>query len=253
MEIMNTKEKIIQALEEAKGEYISGESLAEIYDLSRTAIWKGINELKKEGYPIESVRNRGYKLSESSDIISKAGIALCLKETVRTKKISGMLDRLYVYDSLDSTNTQAKRELFFGDFGNSHKTVIVAKSQSSGRGHRGSGFESPEGGIYFSMILDPGELPKGEPVTGNAANIVTEVLEKMYGVKVRRKKDNSLYIGKEKVCGILTEAVSDLETGVYSSFIVGIGIRADKLGSLSDCNPSKNAVIASLMERFDRI
>ena len=251
--IMNTKEKIIQALEEAKGEYVSGEKLAEVFGLSRNAVWKWINELKKAGYPIESVKNKGYMLPESSDIISRAGIALCLREKVRGRIMNEMLDKLHVYENLDSTNIQARRELAFDGSGLLHKTIIIAKTQSSGRGHWGTNFDSPDGGIYLSMILDPGKLHRPGPVTGTVADLVTGVLEELYGIRISRKKDNSLYSGSEKICGILTEAVSDLETGVYSCFIAGIGIRADLLGGGSGRRPSKNMVIASLMARFAEI
>ncbi|MCR4596537.1 MAG: HTH domain-containing protein [Lachnospiraceae bacterium] len=250
---MNTKEKIIRALEEAKGEYVSGEGLAEEFGLSRNAIWKGINELKKDGYQIESVRNKGYMLPEDTDMISKAGIALCLEKEHRSSSLSGMLDNLHVYDELDSTNIQARRELLLEDFDIVHKTVIIAKTQSSGRGHRGTLFDSPDGGIYLSMILDPAKLHSPQTVTGDMADIVTAVLEEQYGIKAVRKKDNSIYMGKEKICGILTEAVSDLETGIYSSFIVGIGIRADMLRKTSRSGPSRNRVIASLMAGFAKI
>lgn len=247
---MTTKEKIIEALEEAKGEYVSGEKLAEDFELSRNAIWKAVNELKKAGYPIESVKNKGYMLAESSDILSKAGIVLCLKEMVRPKTSDELSEKLYVYESLDSTNTQAKRELFFGGMELIHKTMIVAKTQSSGRGHRGSRFDSPDGGIYFSMILDPAKLRACDSVSLAVADMVTDVLKNLYAVRITRKKDSSLYLGTEKICGILTEAISDLETGVYSGFIVGIGIRADLLHTQSGRKASKNLVLASLIARF---
>ena len=247
---MNTKERIIQALEEAKGKYVSGESLADDFGWSRNAVWKAINDLKKAGYNIESVRNRGYMLHESSDIISKAGIALCLRRKVSDGTANEILDKLCVYENLDSTNTQAKRELVVYNFDISHKTVIVAKTQSSGRGHGGMGFESPDGGIYLSIILDPKMLQVAGPITETVADMVKSAIEELYGIECDRKKDNSLYVGKDKICGILTEAVSDLETGVYSSFIVGIGIRSDILPKVSDLSPTKNLVIASLIAGF---
>ncbi|MCR5502694.1 MAG: HTH domain-containing protein [Lachnospiraceae bacterium] len=244
---MNTKEKIVQSLEEAKGKYVSGGSLAEAFGLSRNAIWKGINELKKAGYPIESVKNKGYRLSESSDIISKAGIALCLEKMEKSSCTDELADRLFVYESLDSTNTQAVREMLADGLEMLHNTTIVAKRQSSGRGHRGAGFESPEGGIYLSMILDPGKLQNPESVPGAVAGIVTETVKKLYGVEIRGGKDNSLYLGKEKIGGILTEGISDLETGICSSCIVGIGIRADRLCNGRNPSPQRNLVIAALM------
>ncbi len=250
---MNTKERIIQALEEAKGKYVSGESLADDFGLSRNAVWKAINDLKKAGYNIESVRNRGYMLHESSDIISKAGIALCLHKMISDSMANGMLDKLCVYENLDSTNTQAKREMVVGNFDISDKTVIVARTQSSGRGHGGTDFDSPDGGIYLSIILDPKMLHVTAPITETVADMVKSVIEELYGIKCDRKADNSLYVGKDKICGILTEAVSDLETGVYSSFIVGIGIRSDILCGAADIRPSKNLVIATLIAEFSKM
>ena len=250
---MNTRDGIIRALEGAKGEYVSGESLADDLGVSRNAVWKAVRDLKEEGYPIDSVRNRGYMLSGSADIISKAGIGIWLGKMVSQRRTGELLDRLYVYNDLDSTNTQAKRELLLDGFGILHGTTIVAKVQSSGRGHRGGDFDSPAGGIYLSVILDPAMLRTRKLDAGEVAYTVTSVLEKSYAVKVTKKKDNSLYIGKDKICGILTEAVSDLETGVFSSYIAGIGIRADKLNACLDAAPSKNYVIASLMAGFSKL
>ncbi len=247
---MSTKDRIIQALEKYKGEYISGEKLAGDLAVSRNAVWKAVNDLKKQGYAIDSVKNKGYMLSESSDIISKAGIELCLRD-MKVKKDTGViLDNLFVYDQIDSTNTQAKREIVFDGFDVPHKTTIVARVQSDGKGHSGRNFDSPNGGIYLSMILTPSELVTKEPVNQAVSRMVIDVVESLYDVKAVKKENNSLYVGNQKFCGMLTEALSDLETGVYSRFIVGIGIRADILEKLKDNVPSKNQVIAALIARF---
>ena len=247
---MSTKDRVIQALEKSKGEYISGEKLAGDLAVSRNAVWKAVNDLKKQGYAIDSVKNRGYMLSETSDIISSAGIELCLRDMKVKADVSKILDNLFVYDNIDSTNTQAKREIVFDGFDVPHKTTIVARVQTAGKGHSGKDFESPNGGIYLSMILTPSELIVKEPVNQVVAKMVTDVLSKKYGVKVSKKENNSLYVGKEKVCGILTEALSDLETGVYTRFVLGIGIRADILNKITDNVPSKNQVLAALIARF---
>ncbi len=247
---MNTREKIIQVLEENKGRYVSGERLAESFGLSRNAIWKSINELKTAGYPIESVRNKGYMLSKTADIISKAGIVQYLRDKVNDGLTDDMTDKLYVYEDLDSTNTQALREIVFDRNEVLHKTVIVAKRQSMGRGHQGTGFDSPAGGIYLSIILDPKKLISTDPITKKVSEMTIDTVEGLYKVKIDKKKDSSLYVGKEKICGILTEAVSDLETGTYSCFIVGIGIRSDMLRRISARRPSKNLVIATLLAKF---
>lgn len=239
---MTTKEKVIAALEKEKGSFVSGEALAAACGVSRNAIWKSITELRESGYPIQSVTKRGHMLEETSDIISKAGICMFL-----TKK---QADRLLVYEELDSTNKEAKR-LLLSDGPVPHGTVIVAKRQTAGTGHGGKRFSSPDGGIYLSVILEPGKIKDtGTPITELIATAVMKVLEGFFGVKLDRKADSSLYLGQDKICGILTEGISDLETGEYSSYIVGIGIRLGKLHSRKNMHTKKNEIIASLIHEL---
>ena len=270
---MNTREKVIAALEKEKGAYVSGEALAKTCNVSRNAIWKSINELRKSGYPIESVNNRGYKLDKGSDIISKAGICMYLQmpeehealdrndregpilsgngmEADSGKACTGVIDpdRIHVYRELDSTNNEAKRNILFENDRMLHGMVFVAIHQTAGRGHGGSSFSSPDGGIYFSMILEPDKMNENEtPVTEMISDAVMTVLENSYHVITKKMKDSSLYVGEEKVCGILTEGFSDLETGVFSNYIVGIGIRVRRLQALGNIAPQKNKVIADIM------
>ena len=270
---MNTREKVIAALEKEKGAYVSGEALAKTCNVSRNAIWKSINELRKSGYPIESVNNRGYKLDEGSDIISKAGICMYLQmkeehegsdrydreepvlsgndmEADSKKACTGFIDpdRIYVYRELDSTNNEAKRNILFENDRMLHGMVFVAIHQTAGRGHGGSSFSSPDGGIYFSMILEPDKMRENDiPVTEMISDAVMTVLESNYHVKTKKMRDSSLYVGDEKVCGILTEGFSDLETGIFSNYIVGIGIRVRKLQALGNTAPQKNRVIADII------
>ena len=108
---MNTREKIVAALEAAKGDYISGEELAESIGVSRNSVWKAIKTLKEQGYNIDAVTNKGYKLSSYSDIISREGISLYLKD----KKLA---DCIEVYDEIGSTNDLANlnAELLAGNW-----------------------------------------------------------------------------------------------------------------------------------------
>ena len=244
---MTTKDKVIVALEKEKGAFVSGEALAKNCNVSRNAIWKSIGELKELGYSIQSVPNRGYMLEESSDIISKAGICMCLGNA--KKKI---FDRIHVYDELDSTNKEAKRSLFFPDSKFLHGTVIVAKRQTAGRGHAGSRFASPEGGIYLSILFDAEKMKdSAAPIAQLVSSAVSQVLGRLCALTVTEGKDSSLYVGQDKVCGILTEGLVDLETGVFSNYIVGIGIWLKKLQSLQCRCPRKNEVIAALIQALD--
>ena len=240
---MTTKEKVIEALEKERGSYISGEALAKSCGISRNAIWKSITELREQGYPIQSVNNRGYMLEEASDIISKAGICMSLP--------AKQADRIFVYEELDSSNKEAKR-LLLSDGGKSpHATVIVAKRQTAGKGHGGKKFASPDGGIYLSIILEPEKLrDKEAPITEVISTAVQTVLERAFSVHLDRKADSSIYLGQDKVCGILTEAISDLETGTYSCYIAGIGIWTRKLQGRKDASMQKNDIIASLIKEI---
>ncbi len=248
---MTTKEKIIASLEEAKGTYISGAELAKRCNVSRNAIWKNITELKKQGYKIESVNNRGYMLETDTDIISKAGILIYLEKDKKDRLTSYLAERIFVYDEIDSTNVETKRHLILDQKTIDHGSIIVAKRQTMGKGHRGRDFSSPEGGIYFSLLLDPLKIRnKNIPVTTMISDAVKVVLQELYEVGIKKEKDSSLYVNKKKVCGILTEGVSDLETGIYSSYIVGVGIHADVLSTLGKAHPQKNKIIANIIEKI---
>ncbi len=245
---LSTKERILSSLEKNKGSYVSGETLAGDCMVSRNAVWKNINELRKAGYRISSVNNRGYMLEEKSDIISIAGILLHLE---KVKKAGAFEGRIFVYDKIDSTNTEAKRNIISDEDDLPHGTVIVARCQTAGRGHKGRSFSSPEGGIYFSLILKPEKMKKKTgPVTGQICRAVKEVLEKIYCVQLTAKTNGALYLRNEKVCGIMTEGFCDLETGIYSSYIAGIGIMADRLSKAAQNTVEKNEVIAGIISEL---
>ena len=236
---MSTKEKVLEALEREKGNFVSGEALAGICNVSRNAIWKSITELKKKGYAISSVTNRGYCLAVDNDVISPEGITRYMKSAAK----------VIVLEEVDSTNSEAKRKLLFDPEDAHHGTIIVAKSQSAGKGHKGK-FLSPKGGIYFSVVLDASDIAaQGKKVTLKVREIVKDVLEKTFDRSFLQKEDSTFFLKDEKICGILTEAIVDLETEHYSYYIVGIGIHTDALKQISKTFVEKNRVIATLAEQ----
>ena len=127
------KSEILRLLKESDT-YISGQQLCEQFQVSRTAIWKVIDQLKKEGYEIEAVRNKGYRLIDSPDVMSKAEI-----ESLVDTKWAGK--NVVYYDEIDSTNNRAKEA---GDNGAAHGTLFVADMQVAGKGRRGRGNHRPE-------------------------------------------------------------------------------------------------------------
>ena len=219
---MNSKEKILAFLESNKDTYTSGEAMATSLGLSRNAVWKAINELRKSGYEIDAVSNKGYRLATSTDIISKQGILSYLASDV----IDKCSEDIQIYDALESTNKTAKASAISGA---NHGTLIVAKSQTLGKGRRDHSFYSPTGGIYMSIILSPAELPTldKDVLTAYTGVSVCNAIKELCGIEPKIKPINDLFVNGKKICGILTESGIEFETGLVQWIVIGIGINFD--------------------------
>jgi len=215
---MTNKEKILALLEKNRGKPISGESIAKTFDISREAVRKSINSLKSDGHSISAVSNLGYTLSMDSDILSAAGIAPYLSD-------ENWAANIYVFNSVDSTNNKAKEMAVSGA---EHGTVVIAEKQTAGRGRYGRSFHSPSrGGLYFSIILRRERLGISDTthITASAAVAVCRAVESVVkGVEPRIKWVNDVFLNGKKICGILTEAVTDFESGEIDWIVIGIGI-----------------------------
>lgn len=213
---MSTRGNVLIALEENKGATVSGEELASRLNISRAAVWKAIQELRKEGHRIDAITNKGYRLLQDSDVLSVEGILPHLKDP-------SLAGRIHVFRTVESTNLTAKKMALDGaPFG----TVVISEEQTKGRGRMGRSFYSPpEGGIYMSFILKPRlDMAKSVLITTAASVAVCNAIEAVAGITCRIKWVNDIYIGEKKICGILTEAVSDFESGSIESIVCGIGI-----------------------------
>ncbi|RLI76895.1 biotin--[acetyl-CoA-carboxylase] ligase [Archaeoglobales archaeon] len=188
------------------GEWCSGHKIAKELGISRTAIWKAIAKLKEMGYKVETRKGKGYKLLKKPEI-SVYEVALALKG-------SDLIDKIYYYKEIDSTNEVAKRK-------GASNILVFAERQSAGKGRLGRRWFSDYGGLYFSIALKPGlsidDVPKITLTTGLA---VCDALNEL-GLKARIKWPNDVLIGKKKVCGILCEIVGEVESPLV---IVGIGV-----------------------------
>ena len=215
---MSTKHRILELLEQNRGDSISGERLAGILNVSRNAVWKAVKELEKEGYSIEAVTNKGYRLSEQNDIVSIQGIKPFLSPQSKL-----YAENIKIYKILESTNKTAKEMAVAGA---EHGTVIIADSQTKGRGRYSRSYFSPSGGLYMSIILRPEVLNFENPtsVTAFAAVAVCEAIESISEKTPKIKWVNDILIDGKKVCGILTEAVTDFESGSLDWIVLGIGI-----------------------------
>ena len=235
-----TKEQVLKVLQEHPDAFVSGAALAEQLRLSRTAVWKAIRQLKADGYEIEAVTSQGYRLLSGSDVLSAEGIARYL----RHPEI-----RPQVFPSLTSTNTVLK-SLAAEDA--PAGTAVLAVTQTAGRGRLGRSFYSPSAsGLYLSLLLRPDLAPADAPrLTSCAAVAVAEAVSGLSGRETGIKWVNDVYMDGKKICGILTEAGIDLESGRVSYVVVGIGInlRAPEGGFPEEIRNIAGAVLDRLTD-----
>lgn len=247
------KSEILRLLRENPG-YLSGQQLCDHFQVSRTAVWKVIEHLKKEGYQIEAVRNKGYRLVGSPDVISKAEI-----ESLVQTKWAGR--QVICYHETDSTNIRAKEA---GEKGESNGTLFVAERQEAGKGRRGRKWESPAGvSIYMTILLYP-EMPpvKAPRLTPLMAIAVAKGIRRVTGLKCLIKWPNDVIVGGKKICGILTEMSAEI--GFINYLVIGVGInvnqdtfpeeiqeRATSIKLESGCHVRRSELIAAVMEEFE--
>ncbi len=254
---MSTKNKIIGLLEQNRSSYVSGQELADQIGISRAAIWKIINQLKQEGYEIDSSNGKGYLLKDSNDILSEEAIRLHLNPSFQKNKI-------IVKNSLDSTNTFAK---ILGMESAEHGTVVVANEQTKGRGRFGRTFFSEAGkGIYLSVILRP-QIGIDEISFSTILTVVAVMrgLRRFTTQNLEVKWVNDIFSDGKKVCGILTELMSDVETQGVDFLVAGIGINFNAkdedfakeirniAGSVFCADADRNRLIAEIVSELLRV
>ena len=252
------KEKIIKALKQNTNKHISGEQLSELLGVSRTAVWKWINQLKAEGYVIESQTKLGYRLVKSPETLFSYEIA----PFMNTKLIGKYM--MY-FDTLDSTNNEAKR---LAEMGFENGTVLIADEQQAGRGRLGRNWVSPKGkGIWLTIMLKPQIAPKdASKMTIIAALAVLRAIGSICKAAPQIKWPNDIVLNGKKICGILTEMNAEMDEIHY--LIVGIGINAnldeadfdetllDKATSLKIENNNevnRKALIANILNEFETL
>ena len=207
------KTEILRMLREADG-YISGQELCNKFGVSRTAVWKAINQLKEAGYEIEAVQNKGYILKAAPDIMNENE----LKSIMNTKWAG---QELVYFDSIDSTNTKAKE---LAEEGYPNGTLVVADYQRAGKGRRGRTWESPSGtGIFMTLMLKPDiNHNNASMLTLVAALAVAKAISDITGEQALIKWPNDIVINGKKICGILTEMSAQFD--YINHIVIGIGI-----------------------------
>lgn len=200
-------------------DHISGQQLCEQFQVSRTAVWKVINQLKEEGYQVEAVRNKGYRIIESPDVLTREELAVQIGDATRWAG-----QEIVCFTETDSTNVRARK---LGENGAAHGTLVVAEQQTAGRGRRGRGWESPAGSsIYMSLLLRPEFLPNKAPMlTIVMAYSVATALREQTGLDFLIKWPNDIVLNGKKVVGILTEMSTEIE--YINHVVIGVGINVN--------------------------
>lgn len=207
------KEEILRLLRSADG-YISGQELCNRFGVSRTAVWKAINQLKEAGYEIEAQQNKGYRLMAAPDLMTEAEIKSLMHTDWVAKEV------LY-FDTIDSTNIKAQE---LAEKGYQSGTLVVADKQESGKGRRGHSWVSPSGtGIFMTLMIKPDINPNNASMlTLVAALAVAKAITSVTGEEALIKWPNDIVVNGKKVCGILTEMNAQFD--YINHIVVGIGI-----------------------------
>lgn len=214
---MSLRDEVLEILLKSGDTYCSGGDLAEQLGVSRTAVWKAVNQLKADGADISSVTNRGYRLNAAPDLFSEAHF----RSLISGCRINW---KPCYFAEIGSTNDSAKE---LAAKGAPEGTVVLADKQTAGKGRKGKGFHSPEGGrgLYMSLVLRPTSLPLSDmmAVTACTASAVHEALQE-FGVFAKIKWVNDLFLNGRKICGILSEGCFNAELLAMDFLVVGIGI-----------------------------
>lgn len=254
---MTTREKLLELLESQKGCYFSGEEIAQTLCISRAAVCKAVKSLRNGGYDIDAVTNKGYCLSVHTDILSPTGIRRYLSPACQDMEF-------VVLPTAGSTNSLVREK---ANQGAAEGYTIVSNEQTKGRGRYGRQFFSPEEtGIYLSILLRPSQCSatQAQKFTTMAAVAMCEAIEEVSGETAQIKWVNDIYMNGKKVCGILTEASLDLESGMLEYAVLGVGVNVyppqggfpeellQVAGAVFDSSreDAKNKLTAAFVNRF---
>ncbi len=236
-----SKDKVYQLLRQSGGDHLSGEEISRRLGISRAAVWKAVDALRKAGYTIDARSGLGYALVEAPDALTEREVRRCMDE----REISCV--RLHCFDEVDSTNSFLKQEALAGA---PHGTVAVANCQTGGRGRMSRVFQSPrDRGVYLSILLRPNLSPAElMPVTALTAVAMCDAVEAACGLRPQIKWTNDLVMKGRKLAGILTEMALEGETGLVQYLVMGTGVNV--LHTPEDFSPEVAAMATSLRQEL---
>lgn len=213
---MDNLGEVLKKLRDAEG-FISGDHIAGKLGVSRTAVWKYMNQLERHGYDIDKSKGKGYRLVSTPD-------RLYAWEIDRYRASATIGSKIIHRDSLDSTNSFAFAQAMGGE---PEGTCVVAESQNKGRGRLGRKWSSPEGrNIYLSVILRPAVHPSVVyPITFLSSLAVSDTIAQLTGLKPTLKWPNDVLVGARKISGTLIELST--EADMVRFVVIGIGLNVN--------------------------
>lgn len=240
-----TANQILSILEEA-GEPVSGEEISTKTGVTRSAVWKNIEELRELGYEIEASRPAGYHLVRRTD-------RLLPYEVQRHLKTDVIGQRIEYYASVPSTIVVAKELCAKTPAAELNGTVVIAEEQSGGVGRLGRPWASPPGGIWTTVILKP-EIPVDHVfmVTMACSIALVRTIRKLYRIGALIKWPNDIYIGDRKVAGILLEISAEAEDVKHCILGIGIDANIPPQALPADLNTPVTSLQAEYGEPIDR-
>lgn len=229
------KEKILNLLRSSHSGFISGEELARTCGISRTMVWKHIKSLEREGFAIKAVPSQGYKITTMPDILRQGDIKRGLKNRVIGKVI-------HLLSEVASTNTLAME---MAANGTPEGTVVIAETQTGGKGRRGRTWISPKGNLYLSVVLRPNIPMHMAPlITLMGAVAVASAIRKTCGLEAGIKWPNDILIFGKKVSGLLTEMSAEQDRIRY--IVLGIGVDVNM--EMGELPPEVRSLATTLAE-----
>lgn len=247
-----TRDQVLELLKGTQAP-LSGEAVSHQLGLSRTAVWKAVDALRDEGYTIEAIPSKGYRLTQAPDLLSAGELA--------------RPDHQVIYlEQVDSTNDECRRQAANGAPAG---LVVIAGEQTRGKGRKGRSFQSlPGKGLYLSLLLRPQvKLEEVSQLTAWAAVSVCRALESLTGLSCAIKWTNDILVNRKKLCGILTELGIEAESGQVDYVVLGMGINvgqseadfgelapiAVSLAQLMEHPPRRAEVAAALLDQLDQL
>jgi len=237
--------RVLEILERATGP-LSGEAISNEMGMTRSAVWKHINELRMMGYDISSSQKEGYRLTRTSNKLLPYEIHKKLRTQVIGKKMR------YI-ENTPSTIWIGKQLTSEGDVEKMHGMVIIAEEQTGGVGRMGRAWVSPSGGIWITIVLKP-NVPVDHifMITMAGSIAVARAIRKEFDIGALIKWPNDVFIGNKKVAGLLLELSAEADVVHHCLLSIGIDVNVPISNFSPELQDRITSISAEMGHEVDR-